>query len=51
MAPGRGQIEGEALRRAIAQLPVQQREVLILREFEDLSYRQIADVTGTRSVP
>jgi RNA polymerase sigma-70 factor (ECF subfamily) len=41
------QIEGEALRRAIAQLPVQQREVLILREFEDLSYRQIADVTGT----
>jgi RNA polymerase sigma-70 factor (ECF subfamily) len=40
------QIEGERLRRAIAQLPVEQREVLILREFEDLSYRQIADVIG-----
>jgi RNA polymerase sigma-70 factor (ECF subfamily) len=38
------QAEGESLRRAIAQLPLEQREVLILREFEDLSYRQIADI-------
>jgi len=39
--------EGEGLRRAIARLPLEQREVLILREFEDLSYRQIADITGS----
>jgi len=41
------QAEGESLRRAIAQLPLEQREVLILREFEDLSYRQIADIIGS----
>jgi RNA polymerase sigma-70 factor (ECF subfamily) len=39
--------EGEGLRRAVAQLPLEQREVLILREFEDLSYRQIADIIGS----
>jgi RNA polymerase sigma-70 factor (ECF subfamily) len=39
--------EGAGLRRAIAQLPLEQREVLILREFEDLSYRQIADIIGS----
>jgi RNA polymerase sigma-70 factor (ECF subfamily) len=38
------QAEGEGLRRAIARLPLEQREVLILREFEELSYRQIADI-------
>jgi RNA polymerase sigma-70 factor (ECF subfamily) len=47
MLAAAAQIEGEGLRRAIAQLPLEQREVLILREFEDLSYRQIADVIGT----
>ena len=41
------QIEAEGLRLAIARLPVEQREVLILREFEDLSYRQIADIIGS----
>lgn len=30
----------------IAQLPEEYREVLILREMEDLSYREIADITG-----
>ena len=30
----------------IAQLPEEFREVLILREMEDMSYREIADVTG-----
>ena len=40
------QIEGEVLRRAIAQLPLEQREVLILREFQDLPYRQIAEIIG-----
>jgi RNA polymerase sigma-70 factor (ECF subfamily) len=47
MLAAAAQIEGEGLRRAIAQLPLEQREVLILREFEELSYRQIADVIGT----
>ena len=32
---------------AIAQLPDEFREVLILREMEDMSYREIADITGT----
>ena len=30
----------------IAQLPEEFREVLVLREMEDLSYREIADITG-----
>jgi RNA polymerase sigma-70 factor (ECF subfamily) len=30
----------------IAQLPEEFREVLILREMEDLSYREIAEITG-----
>jgi RNA polymerase sigma-70 factor (ECF subfamily) len=31
----------------IAALPEEFREVLILREMEDMSYREIADITGT----
>ncbi len=31
----------------IAELPEEFRETLILREMEDMSYREIADVTGT----
>jgi RNA polymerase sigma-70 factor (ECF subfamily) len=46
-AGGEAASDAVALRRAIAQLPPEQREVLILREFEDLSYRQIAEVTGS----
>ena len=38
------QAEAAALRRAIARLPLEQREVLALRELEELSYRQIADI-------
>ena len=38
--------EAAVLRRAIADLPVDQREVLILREFEDLSYQEIAGIVG-----
>jgi RNA polymerase sigma factor (sigma-70 family) len=34
------------LDRVIAQLPEEYREVLILREMEDMSYRDIATVTG-----
>jgi RNA polymerase sigma-70 factor (ECF subfamily) len=40
------QAEGARLRLAIGRLPVEQREVLVLREFEALSYRQIAGITG-----
>ena len=36
--------EAQQLRGAVAALPVDYREVLILREFEGLSYRQIAQV-------
>jgi RNA polymerase sigma-70 factor (ECF subfamily) len=44
MAAVAAQAEGAGVRRAIAQLPLEQREVLILREFEQLTYRQIADI-------
>ncbi|HVW57089.1 MAG TPA: sigma-70 family RNA polymerase sigma factor [Rhizobiaceae bacterium] len=36
--------DAAAVRDAVTALPVQLREVLILREFNDLSYREIADV-------
>ncbi len=39
--------EAQALRALIETLPEEFREVLVLKEFEDLSYRQIATVTGT----
>jgi len=38
--------EVEALRRAIAALPLEQREVVLLRDVEGLSYRDIATVLG-----
>ena len=40
------QQEADRLRQAIAQLPTEHREVLVLRELEDLSYRQIASIVG-----
>lgn len=40
------QQEADQLRRAIAQMPAEYREVLILRELEDLSYQQIATIVG-----
>jgi RNA polymerase sigma-70 factor (ECF subfamily) len=39
-------LDHAALREAIEALPVEFREVLILREFEQLSYRQIAEVAN-----
>jgi len=36
--------DAEAVRRAIAELPVEFREVVILREMEGLSYKEIADL-------
>jgi RNA polymerase sigma-70 factor (ECF subfamily) len=39
-------LDGESMQRLIAQLPSAFREALVLREVNDLSYREIADVTG-----
>jgi RNA polymerase sigma-70 factor (ECF subfamily) len=38
--------EVEVVRRAIGALPEPFRETLVLRELEDLSYREVAEVTG-----
>ncbi len=38
--------EAVALRRAIAELPPEFREVIVLREIEELSYKEIAVITG-----
>jgi RNA polymerase sigma-70 factor (ECF subfamily) len=40
-----GADQGRSLERALAALPEQQREVLVLREIEEMDYRQIATVT------
>jgi len=37
----------QAVTRAVAMLPAEQRAALILREFESLSYQEVADVLGT----
>ena len=39
--------ETRLVRRALAELPEEQREILILREYEDLSYREIAAIAQT----
>jgi RNA polymerase sigma factor (sigma-70 family) len=39
-------VDSETLGTLVAQLPAEYREVLILREIEDLSYKDIAAVTG-----
>jgi RNA polymerase sigma-70 factor, ECF subfamily len=36
----------ELLKKSLAELPAEYREVLVLRELEQLSYRQIADIVG-----
>jgi RNA polymerase sigma-70 factor (ECF subfamily) len=36
----------ELVRKSLAELPAESREVLILRELEQLSYREIADIAG-----
>jgi RNA polymerase sigma-70 factor (ECF subfamily) len=45
------EVESEQVRRAIQQLPVALREIILLREYEELSYQEIASVlscpTGT----
>jgi RNA polymerase sigma-70 factor (ECF subfamily) len=37
-------VERDSVRAAVQQLPVQYREVIVLREFEGLSYHEIADI-------
>ena len=36
----------QMVRQALELLPVEYREVIVLREFEELSYKQIASITG-----
>jgi DNA-directed RNA polymerase specialized sigma24 family protein len=38
--------DADAVRRALAELPVEFREIVILREMEGLSYKEIADLAG-----
>jgi RNA polymerase sigma-70 factor, ECF subfamily len=38
--------DGAAVRQLIDSLPAQLREVIVLREFNDMSYREIAEVAG-----
>jgi RNA polymerase sigma-70 factor, ECF subfamily len=38
--------QGELVRRAVAQLPAEFREVVVLREMEEMSYKEIAEVAG-----
>jgi len=39
-------VDREAVRRALDALPVEFREVIVLRELQDLSYKEIAEVAG-----
>jgi len=41
-----GQRDAETIRRLVAELPDLFREAIVLREINDLSYREIADVVG-----
>ena len=41
-------VEAEEVRAAIQELPVDFREMILLREYEDLSYQEIASVMGCR---
>lgn len=38
--------ESRMVRRALAEMPPEDREVLVLREYQELSYREIAGITG-----
>jgi RNA polymerase sigma factor (sigma-70 family) len=40
-------IDSQTLSRLMEQLPAEYREVLLLREVEDLAYKEIAEVTGS----
>lgn len=40
------EIDNQMLRRALEELPVEFREIVVLRELEGLSYKEIADLAG-----
>jgi len=40
------QSEREAITRAVGSLPVEFREVIVLRELQEMSYAEISDITG-----
>jgi RNA polymerase sigma-70 factor, ECF subfamily len=42
------QAESDRVRTALGTLPIAFREILVLREIEELSYKEISDVTGIR---
>ena len=39
-------VESRLLQQALEELPLEAREVLVLRELEDLSYKEIAEIVG-----
>jgi RNA polymerase sigma-70 factor (ECF subfamily) len=39
-------VDGDRLRQALDELPREYREVIVLREMEELSYKEIADIAG-----
>jgi RNA polymerase sigma-70 factor (ECF subfamily) len=39
-------VDTEMLKRAIDELPVEFREAIVLRELEEMSYKEIADISG-----
>jgi RNA polymerase sigma factor (sigma-70 family) len=39
-------VDGQSLRRALDALPADYREVIVLRELEELSYKEIAEIAG-----
>jgi len=41
-----GEVERRTVRAAIQELPMESREIILLREFEELSYQEIASLLG-----
>lgn len=41
-----GRIDAQSLRKALDELPAEYREVIVLRELEELSYKEIAGIAG-----
>lgn len=41
-----GEVESRRVRAAIQELPMESREIILLREFEELSYQEIASLLG-----
>jgi RNA polymerase sigma-70 factor (ECF subfamily) len=39
-------VDGQSLRKALDELPAEYKEVIVLRELEDMSYKEIAEVAG-----